>query len=242
MKHEKIIKEIKKFLAENANPKIVQKYSRYFKDGYDAYGISQDIWEKQKQHWIDRWKDTLGLDGFLELGDELFKSGKYEEGSLAFIFLLPFQKKWTKRTIEHVGKWLENDVQNWAHTDVICAKLTSPALSDRIILLSDLAKWRESKSKWKRRAVPVTMLILLKQIDDYTPLLDFITPMMMDAQREVHQGLGWFLREAWKIKPKQVESFLLKWKDKAPRLIFQYATEKMTAENKERFRRDKKKK
>jgi len=31
--------------------------------------------------------------------------------------------------------------------------------------------------------------------------------------------------------------FLLKYKDTAPRLIFQYATEKMTAEGKERFRR-----
>jgi hypothetical protein len=33
-----------------------------------------------------------------------------------------------------------------------------------------------------------------------------------------------------------VEPFLLDWKDTAPRLIFQYATEKMTAADKARFR------
>jgi hypothetical protein len=36
-----------------------------------------------------------------------------------------------------------------------------------------------------------------------------------------------------------VEVFLLKWKDISARLIFQYATEKMTKENKERFRKSK---
>jgi len=53
----------------------------------------------------------------------------------------------------------------------------------------------------------------------------------------VHQGVGWFLREAWKIRPKETESFLLKYKDTSPRLIFQYATEKMTPKQKLRFRR-----
>ena len=63
---------------------------------------------------------------------------------------------------------------------------------------------------------------------------------MMDPEKKVQQGLGWFLRESWKIKPKETETFLLKWKNNAPRTIFQYATEKMTAEEKKRFRKDKK--
>ena len=70
-------------------------------------------------------------------------------------------------------------------------------------------------------------------------MLAFIEPMMKDDERVVHQGLGWFLREAWKIDPEPVEVFLLKWKDISARLIFQYATEKMTKENKERFRKSK---
>ena len=63
--------------------------------------------------------------------------------------------------------------------------------------------------------------------------------MMMDPEREVHQGLGWFLREAWKKQPEPTELFLLKWKNTAPRLIFQYATEKMTPEGKQKFRKQK---
>jgi 3-methyladenine DNA glycosylase AlkD len=54
----------------------------------------------------------------------------------------------------------------------------------------------------------------------------------------VQQGVGWFLREAWKRQPKPIEDFLLRHKDTAARLIFQYATEKMSAHEKSRFRRN----
>jgi hypothetical protein len=36
-----------------------------------------------------------------------------------------------------------------------------------------------------------------------------------------------------------VNAFLLRYKDTAPRLIFQYATEKTTPEQKQRFRKEK---
>ena len=71
------------------------------------------------------------------------------------------------------------------------------------------------------------------------PAILFVEKLMTDPEREVHQGMGWFLREAWKINSAEVEPFLLKYKDSAPRLIIQYACEKMTAENKQRFRRTK---
>ncbi|MBN2314952.1 MAG: DNA alkylation repair protein [Sedimentisphaerales bacterium] len=107
--------------------------------------------------------------------------------------------------------------------------------------MENLSGWRMATNKYQRRAVPVAMLILLKSTNDYAPLFDFIDPLMMDGERVVHQGLGWFLREAWKIKKKPTETFLLKWKNDAARVIFQYATEKMTPEQKKRFKKEKKK-
>jgi 3-methyladenine DNA glycosylase AlkD len=108
-----------------------------------------------------------------------------------------------------------------------------------IITYPDLDTWRTGKNKFQRRAVPVSLIKELKKISDYQPYLDFIEPMMMDPEREVHQGLGWFLREAWKRQPQQIEPFLYKWKNKAARLVFQYATEKMTPAEKQRYRKEK---
>ena len=62
---------------------------------------------------------------------------------------------------------------------------------------------------------------------------------MNDKEREVHQGAGWFLREAWKIERNETEAFLYKWKETAPRLIIQYATEKMTKDEKMKFKKSK---
>ena len=98
---------------------------------------------------------------------------------------------------------------------------------------------KEAKNKYQRRAVPVSMINLLKSTSEYSTLFTFIEPLMLDSERMVHQGLGWFLREAWKLKRKETETFLLKWKNDAARRIFQYATEKMTAEEKKRFKRNK---
>ncbi len=49
--------------------------------------------------------------------------------------------------------------------------------------------------------MPVTLIKALKL--DYTipELLAFIDPLMGDGEKVVHQGLGWFLREAWKRDP-----------------------------------------
>jgi 3-methyladenine DNA glycosylase AlkD len=79
----------------------------------------------------------------------------------------------------------------------------------------------------------------LKTCPNINEWLDFLEPMMLMPEKVVHQGLGWFLREAWKLYPQPVEDFLLKWKDSAPRLIFQYATEKMTSDEKIRFKKEK---
>ncbi len=235
-----IVGEIRTFCAENGDERVIKKYSRYFTEGYDAYGLTREIYEAQRDKFVEAYKDSLGLDGFLKLGDILIQSGKYEEASFAISFITPYKSEFTAETFQYLGTWLENGICNWGHTDVLCGLLLSHFLENNIVKLDDLSSWRESSSKWKRRAVPVAMIALINKSRSFKKLIDFIDPMMMDDQRFVQQGLGWFLREMWKKQPEPVESFLLKWKNSAPRKIFQYATEKMSPEEKERFRKDKK--
>jgi 3-methyladenine DNA glycosylase AlkD len=63
--------------------------------------------------------------------------------------------------------------------------------------------------------------------------------MMLDLERVVQQGLGWFLREAWKRDRERTEESLLAWKDTCGRTIIQYATEKMSPADRARFKRQK---
>jgi hypothetical protein len=120
---------------------------------------------------------------------------------------------------------------------VLCGLVLPQFIIRAIVPLEAFSSWRSARSKWQRRAVPVTLISAVKAGRPVRPMLDFVAPMMLDQEKVVHQGLGGFLREAWKKEPAPVEGFLLRWKDDCARLIVQYATEKMTPGKKARFRR-----
>lgn len=231
-----IVAEVRGFLVQHADPAEAGRYSRYFREGYDAYGIERHVWEGQLAQWATDYSAELGLDGCLLLGDLLVSSGKYEEGMLTIRLAARSREQITSAALDGLGGWLER-LPTWAHCDVLCGEVLGPCLADGSVALADFAGWRPAPGKFRRRAVPVAMLSLLKKPGELAVLLAFIQPMMLDGERVVHQGLGWFLREAWKRTPAPVEAFLLEWKDTSARLIFQYATEKMDAQGKERFRR-----
>jgi 3-methyladenine DNA glycosylase AlkD len=223
-----------------ADPARVKKYARFFKEGYDAYGLPDGFITAEKDRLLKEYGAEWGLAAILALGDLLVADGKYEEVFLAITLAAARPRDFAPENLTRFAGWLDRGVCNWAHCDTLCGEVLGPMLAAGVAPLAALAGWRAAPSKWRRRAVPVAMLALLKSKPAVKPLVAFVEPMMTDADRVVHQGVGWFLREVWKVEPKPVETFLRKWKDEAPRLIYQYATEKMTPAARERFRAAKK--
>ena len=236
MKPQELFDEIHKFCVANGDETIVRKYGRYFRDEYDAYGVSHELVEEKVAELLERGVTMKLVQRTAPL---LLRTGKFEETSFAIHLLMGFSDEFTHATFDELGKWFEIGITNWAHTDGICAQFMRTFFTRGIISYKDLGQWRTARNTYQRRAVPVALVELVKTMDDYKPFFEFIEPLMMDPEKKVQQGLGWFLREAWKRKKKETEAFLLKWKDDAGRVIFQYATEKMTPAQKKRFRRKK---
>ncbi|MBN1270758.1 MAG: DNA alkylation repair protein [Candidatus Aminicenantes bacterium] len=232
--------EVRKFCEENADPKIEKKYARYFTEGYDAYGVDPKKSESQRKKWLEDWNKELSLDDYVLLGEKLLSSGKYEEGNFAVSFIYSLTDRFLSGTFDKLGGWLESGIRNWAHTDVLAGKALSHFFTKGLLDIEVLTDWTGSPSKWKRRAVPVTLIETLKPGAPLKKMFSIIESLMADSEIFVQKGLGWFLREAWKMYPEETEKFLLKWKDTCGRTIIQYATEKMDKENKSRFRRSKK--
>jgi 3-methyladenine DNA glycosylase AlkD len=233
-----LVSEIRHYLAAHADPEQAARYARFFKEGYDAWGLMDgrhQFWNEKRSEWSERYRN-LGLAGFLRAGEMLFSSGKYEEGGIAIKFAQGRLEDFDSQTFPALGRWFEAGLANWAHTDSLCGEVIAPLLETGRIGLDAIAAWRESKFKYQRRAVPVSMLGLLKKHPEIPPLIEFVRPLMTDGERVVQQGVGWFLRECWKADPRATGKFLLEWKDSAPRLILQYATEKMNAEERACFR------
>lgn len=235
----KKIAEIREFCIRNSNQANIVKYSRYFKDGFDGYGIDQKVFEQQRDTWINLWKNEMDLDNYLELGDSLVRIGKYEEISFAISFVASERKNYSEKSFDRIGAWFDYGITNWANTDVLCMLVLSSFLIDKVVPHTKLLEWTDSDSEWKRRAVPVTLVELVKKgltPDEAIPLIE---PLMNDKSENVQKGIGTLLRGLWKRHPERIEGFLLKWKNSCGRLIIQYSTEKMDKEYRKKFRREK---
>ena len=81
------VKEIRNFCETNSNPDIIKKYQKYFKEGYDGYGIDDKVFKRQIEIWVKQWKEEMTIESYLDLGDELMKNGRFDEKHVAISFL-----------------------------------------------------------------------------------------------------------------------------------------------------------
>ncbi len=238
---EKKFKEIRNFCEENSEPQIIKKYQKYFKEGYDGYGIDNKLFKSQTESWIGQWKEEMSIESYLDLGDELMKNGRFEEKQVAISFLKSNRKDFSKETFWRVGNWFDYGINDWATTDVLCMLVLSSLLKDKVIEYEDLKTWINSNSEWKRRSIPVALTELDKLTKNLKPIetIELIEPLMLDNSEYVQKGIGTLLRGLWKKHPSEIEEFLMKWKDQCGRLIIQYSTEKMDKEYRKKFRKKK---
>lgn len=238
-----LVATIRAYCRENAQPDKADKWARYFSEGYDSWGLldrDHPIFTTQQDAWAAEFAQ-LGVPGFIEAGCELFKSGKYEEGALAIRFLKPFRDQFDESHVAALAAWFDGGIRNWAHVDVLCGELLSPLVETGRLKPAVFTDWRISPHRFQRRAAAVVMLGLLKTAGGPKQAIAFVEPMMQDGEKVVHQGVGWLLKEAWKVEPTAAEKHLAKWKDKASRPIITIACEKMPPEKKALFKAAKKK-
>jgi len=232
-----IIQEIRSYCVANADAERLQKSQRFFKEEFVGYGLTApQVYSKVKELLK---RGDFDLPTVLDVAPELMKNRMFEEISMALLLLDGLWKRYTPDTFQEIEKWFSIGIFNWAHADTMGMFILPKFLDKKIVEMNDFSPWLNSSFKFQRRCVPVTLIKHIKKTRLVMPSILFVEKLMTDPEREVHQGMGWFLREAWKISPAEVEPFLEKWKDTAPRLIIQYACEKMTAENKLRFKRAK---
>jgi 3-methyladenine DNA glycosylase AlkD len=230
--------EIWVFCEAHANPELVRKYARYFVEGYDAYGVDNKLpeWDAGRKEWLARLK-RAGMAALLDTCDLLVRPGKYEEVFTAILFIADSPEVYSPEVFARIGKWFAAGIGNWAQVDTLAGRVLLRFLTLGIVGIEALQPWVASPLKYQRRAVPVTFIGLLKETPDFETLFWLVEPLMNDSEKVVQQGMGWFLREAWKRQPGPTELFLLRHKDSCPRLIVQYATEKMDSSARQRFKR-----
>jgi 3-methyladenine DNA glycosylase AlkD len=232
-----LVHEIRTYCLAHADAEQVKKSQHYFKEEFVGYGLTApQVHDKVKEMLKS---GDCDLSTVRKAMPDFMESRQYEEVSFGLLLMNGLWKQFTPETFQLIGSWFSHSIRNWAHADTLAMFILPRFLDKKVIEMNDFSSWLDSPYKFQRRCVPVTLIKHIKKTHQVMPSILFVEKLMTDPEREVHQGMGWFLREAWKINPAEVESFLEKWKNAAPRLIIQYACEKMAAENKLRFKRAK---
>ncbi len=227
------------YFRKNADPAIVKKYSRFYREGYDPYGVDPHKYSKQIQLWYSSLSREFKLPDFKRLFVMLLESNKDEEVMTVVGFLRLMDKYYSKTLFGQIKGWMGKYFTNWSQVDSICAQVLSEFILRQKVTHNDLFSWHDHKSMWVRRSVPVTTIYVFYKDKNLAPVRKAADLLINDPMREIGQGVGWMLRDAWKVYPEEIEKILLKHVKTGNRTAYQYATEKMPKEYRIRFRRPK---
>lgn len=229
--------KITSYCIANTNEANARRYDRFFKEGFNGYGITtENVTLIIKELLSDK---SLKPETVIEALHKYLISGRYEEISIPLGVLLKMGKQFNRNHFDSIADIFAEGIDNWAHADTMAMNMLPEFILRKIVDASAFENWKDSPFKFQRRCVPVTYIKVMKKDKNVPLYLSLIESLILDKEREVQQGVGWFLREAWKIQPEPVEILLHQYKNSAARLIYQYATEKMTKEYRVQFRADK---
>lgn len=204
-KFKEIYRQIERFCFDREDPVRAIRNMRDFYEGYDAFGLEEEEIKILRDRIFDQYELTVRE--IVDFGLFLLKTGKFEFGSLAISMIKKHRPRLDPYAREKIKEWLDNGVENWAHADALGIKILPVLFELELVDLSSFASWRDSRSKWTRRAAVVSLIWLRKALPA-EDILRFIEPLLADNEKVVQQALGWLFKELWNRATEITEEYL----------------------------------
>ncbi|MGH9629673.1 MAG: DNA alkylation repair protein, partial [Bryobacteraceae bacterium] len=228
MTPDELLLSVRAQMKAYADPHMAQGQRAYFKEPIDPWGvrgihikkIEQSVYGEVK-HWPGQERNRLCTD--------LLKGGRLEEGVLAIHLYRRFRSQCAAREFKLFERWIDRYVQTWAHCDGIASWLLAACIENQPDLSGKLPDWTRSRNRWKRRAAAVALLQEAKQGRHTQEIFRIVDLLSEDKDDMVQKGVGWLLKEAYPLKPRETLRYLRFWS--GPRIVLRYAMEKMSPEH-----------
>jgi len=164
------------------------------------------------------------FDFLVRVADELF-SGSVLEEKIAAVFLLEkMDAQFGEREFRIFEAWLDR-ISSWADHDGLVHYLIAPMVAAEPARVKDVFRWAKSPKRWHRRAACVALIQGTRK-KKFLPQIKKLSDSLLDDQDDmVQKGLGWLLRETAKFDAKRTVPYLMKIRDRAPRLVLRTACE-----------------
>jgi 3-methyladenine DNA glycosylase AlkD len=174
-----------------------------------------------------------GMETLLQVADQLFTGEVLEEKNFAVLLLEKPVAKVGEREFKRFESWLDR-VTSWADHDALVHCLIGPMIVADPQRARHALRWARSRNRWRRCAAAVSLIWGARQRIFFPQIVRVSEALLADQDDMVQKGLGWLLREAAKADPKTTVPYLLRIRQRAPRLVLRTACETLPASRRAR--------
>jgi 3-methyladenine DNA glycosylase AlkD len=206
----------------------------FFKDKIKSHGWYTAELRRAAVGFRRELRKERGLEFLVDVADQLF-SGLVLEEKVAAVFLLEkLDQEFGDREFKLFESWLDR-ISSWADHDGLVHYLISPMVAAKPARTKIVFRWAKSPNRWHRRAACVA-LIRGARVKMFFPEITKLSDLLLDDQDDmVQKGLGWLLRETAKFDAKRTVPYLMKIRERAPRLVLRTACETLPEEVRKRI-------
>ena len=227
-----IAAHIRSVLVDGASAPHTAEVQRFFKHEISSRGWYTGELRKVAVRFRRRILAEYDMPFLLDVSDHLFRSKVLEEKVFAVLMLQGVVREFGKAEFKIFEGWLDR-VSTWADHDGLVHYLLGPMIARDESLLTRPPRWAKSKDRWHRRAAAVSLIHSTRQHKNFDHIQHITEMLLADDDDMVQKGLGWLLREAAKFNPEETVQYLMRVRERVPRLVLRTACETLPQEAKE---------
>lgn len=235
-KYTKEVEEILINASLNCDRVKAEKLKKYIGTQLHVHGLKSphqtEIYKKGFQFYTDNSIETFNI-----LSQVYHTSPSFEGKILVFIFL---DKKHLlipkKEQLKILPKYVKA-VDNWAISDSLSKFLNKLVLDKETQkeMLTILKEWNTSINPWERRQSLISLFYYSRTSShhvSFTLTKKLVMNLISDSDYYVQKAVGWTLREAYNVYPKDTYNLIEEHCDKITSIAFTTCIEKMTDKEK----------
>jgi 3-methyladenine DNA glycosylase AlkD len=224
---------IREELRRGGSREHAQGVQWFFKEDVRSHGWYTAALRRFARKMSREIQATDGLVTLLQVADGLFTGDVLEEKIFAGLLLEKSVAKFGEREFKLFERWLDR-VTSWADHDGLVHYLIGPMILAEPKRARHALRWAKSRNRWRRRAAAVSLIHSARRQLLFPQVVHISEALLTDQDDMVQKGLGWLLREAAKADPKTTVPYLLRIRDRAPRLVLRTACETLPVATKSR--------
>ena len=219
-----IATQIRSALKDGGSAEHAAGVQWFFKQGIKSHGWYTAALRRAVRRCRREILREHDFEFLTRVADQLF-SGPVLEEKVAAVFLLEaLDAQCGDREFAMFESWLDR-ISNWADHDGLVHSLISPMMLAKPARTKFVFRWAKSANRWHRRAACVALIRGARSKMFFPEIVKLSDSLLGDQDDMVQKGLGWLLRETAKFDAKRTVPYLMKIRERAPRLVLRTACE-----------------